>query len=209
MGEHFSSRRAALVDAVGAGRWCHVSRNTEDPELGSRWLATFEGAGLDGVIAKRVLTDSMFRASGRWSRSNTLVTRTAWRSVTRSTRAARGSAPSCSASTARMGNFRWSAAQRLSPLGPDRSAGGTRALGHRCCQRRRAEQMELRRRQDLDPDPSGEGRRGGLRPDGGESGSVTPFGSCGGVRTAIPPGCTFDQLDVPLGYDLNDVLAEG
>lgn len=32
--------------------WCHVSRNTEDPELGS--LATFEGAGLDGVIAKRL-----------------------------------------------------------------------------------------------------------------------------------------------------------
>ena len=35
-------------------KWCHVTRTTEDPELGAQWLDTFEGAGLDGVIAKRL-----------------------------------------------------------------------------------------------------------------------------------------------------------
>ena len=35
-------------------QWCHVTRTTEDPEQGAQWLTTFEGAGLDGVIAKRL-----------------------------------------------------------------------------------------------------------------------------------------------------------
>ncbi|MBU9767070.1 ATP-dependent DNA ligase [Mycobacterium sp. TNTM28] len=59
----FRDRREALVDAVGdkllrtrgANQvWCHVTRTTTDPELGAEWLQTFEGAGLDGVIAKRL-----------------------------------------------------------------------------------------------------------------------------------------------------------
>ncbi len=54
MKEPFRTRRQALSDAVGEKTWCHVTRTTEDPELGARWLDTFEGAGLDGVIAKRV-----------------------------------------------------------------------------------------------------------------------------------------------------------
>ncbi|WP_156744187.1 ATP-dependent DNA ligase, partial [Mycobacterium sp. 1164985.4] len=33
-------------------QWCHVTRTTEDPELALQWLEEFEGAGLDGVIAK-------------------------------------------------------------------------------------------------------------------------------------------------------------
>ena len=43
-----------LLDAVDEKAWCHVTRTTEDPELGAQWLDTFEGAGLDGVIAKRL-----------------------------------------------------------------------------------------------------------------------------------------------------------
>ena len=35
-------------------QWCHVTRTTEDPEQGAQWLDTFEGAGLDGVIAKKL-----------------------------------------------------------------------------------------------------------------------------------------------------------
>ena len=54
MGEPFRVRRAALVDAVDERQRCHVTRNTEDPDLGAHWLTTFEGAGLDGVIAKRL-----------------------------------------------------------------------------------------------------------------------------------------------------------
>ncbi len=61
--ESFRIRREALVDAVhrnllrtrGARQvWCHVTRTTENPALGTQWLKTFEGAGLDGVIAKRI-----------------------------------------------------------------------------------------------------------------------------------------------------------
>ncbi|MDV3123935.1 ATP-dependent DNA ligase [Mycobacterium sp. 21AC1] len=52
--EPFRVRRQALTEAVQQKRWCHVTRITEDPELGATWLKTFEGAGLDGVIAKRL-----------------------------------------------------------------------------------------------------------------------------------------------------------
>lgn len=52
--EPFRLRREALVDAVNEKQRCHVTRTTEDPGLGAQWLTTFEGAGLDGVIAKRL-----------------------------------------------------------------------------------------------------------------------------------------------------------
>lgn len=54
MGESFRVRRRALSDSVHEKQWCHVTRTTEDPKLGAQWLNTFEGAGLDGVIAKRL-----------------------------------------------------------------------------------------------------------------------------------------------------------
>lgn len=52
--EPFRVRRAALVDSVGDGSRCHVTSATEDPHRAAEWLTTFEGAGLDGVIAKRL-----------------------------------------------------------------------------------------------------------------------------------------------------------
>lgn len=54
MREPFRVRRAALSHAVHEKQWCHVTRTTEDPDLGTQWLDTFEGAGLDGIIAKRL-----------------------------------------------------------------------------------------------------------------------------------------------------------
>lgn len=53
MGEPLRVRRSALQDAVGGGSRCHVTRATDDSDLAAQWLTTFEGAGLDGVIAKR------------------------------------------------------------------------------------------------------------------------------------------------------------
>jgi ATP-dependent DNA ligase len=50
----FRVRREALSELVAEKQWCHVTRTTEVPELGTHWLTTFEGAGLDGVIAKRL-----------------------------------------------------------------------------------------------------------------------------------------------------------
>ncbi|AMO59146.1 ATP-dependent DNA ligase [Mycolicibacterium phlei] len=52
--EPFRTRRDALKDAVSEKQWCHVTRTTENPDLGAQWLEEFEGAGLDGVIAKRL-----------------------------------------------------------------------------------------------------------------------------------------------------------
>ena len=55
MDEPFRSRRERLVDALGhvrRGAPVHVTRVTDDPELALRWFEEFEGAGLDGVVAK-------------------------------------------------------------------------------------------------------------------------------------------------------------
>jgi ATP-dependent DNA ligase len=49
----FAERREALIDALaGAGRSVHLTPATTDHELAERWFTEFEGAGLDGVIAK-------------------------------------------------------------------------------------------------------------------------------------------------------------
>ncbi|MDV6979286.1 ATP-dependent DNA ligase [Mycobacterium intracellulare] len=50
----FSERRAALVDALApsAPGSIHVTPATTDLDLAQRWFDEFEGAGLDGVIAK-------------------------------------------------------------------------------------------------------------------------------------------------------------
>lgn len=51
--EPFSVRRAELVDLLGGvPHPVHVTRTTEDPDVARRWLSEFEGAGLDGVVAK-------------------------------------------------------------------------------------------------------------------------------------------------------------
>ena len=54
MNEPFRVRRDALLELRPEEQWCHVTRTTEDAEQGTKWLTTFEGAGLDGVIAKRL-----------------------------------------------------------------------------------------------------------------------------------------------------------
>ncbi len=52
-GRPFSDRRGALVDALaGSGPAIHVTPATTDPAIAQRWFSEFEGAGLDGVIAK-------------------------------------------------------------------------------------------------------------------------------------------------------------
>ena len=49
----FSERRAALEALVGdLGEPLHITQLTTDVELARRWLVEFEGAGLDGVVAK-------------------------------------------------------------------------------------------------------------------------------------------------------------
>ncbi len=52
-GEPFAARRAELEDLLrGIPDPIHLTRTTTDPALATQWLAQFEGAGLDGVVAK-------------------------------------------------------------------------------------------------------------------------------------------------------------
>ncbi|MFF0815282.1 ATP-dependent DNA ligase [Rhodococcus sp. NPDC003318] len=50
----FAQRRSALLDAVGGGPSCHVTTATTDPAVATEWFHAFEGAGLDGVVAKKL-----------------------------------------------------------------------------------------------------------------------------------------------------------
>ncbi|BCO33818.1 ATP-dependent DNA ligase [Mycobacterium heckeshornense] len=54
LGEPLRIRRRALSELVDHRQRCHVTGATEDPQLGQQWLTMFEGAGLDGVVAKRL-----------------------------------------------------------------------------------------------------------------------------------------------------------
>jgi len=52
-GRPFTERRAALVDALAAAAPpIHVTAATTDPTVAGQWFHQFEGAGLDGIIAK-------------------------------------------------------------------------------------------------------------------------------------------------------------
>ncbi|WKN49404.1 ATP-dependent DNA ligase [Nocardioides sp. Arc9.136] len=63
----FSERRAALEEALGhlvGGRGpCHLTRATTDPTEAESWFTRFEGAGLDGVVAKPL--DAAYVQNGR------------------------------------------------------------------------------------------------------------------------------------------------
>ncbi|MBC7630758.1 ATP-dependent DNA ligase [Aeromicrobium sp.] len=53
MDEPFSVRRARLEEALApASAPVHVTRTTTDPVEAEEWFGTFEGAGLDGIVAK-------------------------------------------------------------------------------------------------------------------------------------------------------------
>jgi len=53
-GEPFSARRAWLEKAfAGCAPPVHLTPSTTDPALATEWFSRFEGAGLDGVVAKR------------------------------------------------------------------------------------------------------------------------------------------------------------
>lgn len=57
MEQPFEERRAALVEALSDlpdDSSFHVTRVTDDPDLAQDWFERFEGAGLDGVVAKDV-----------------------------------------------------------------------------------------------------------------------------------------------------------
>ncbi|GAA4406484.1 ATP-dependent DNA ligase [Tsukamurella soli] len=52
MAQPFRRRREVLTTAYAGTGTCRISRVTEDPAVAADWFARFEGAGLDGVISK-------------------------------------------------------------------------------------------------------------------------------------------------------------
>jgi ATP-dependent DNA ligase len=53
VGRPLVERRAALEQALGGlDGPCYLTRTTEDPAVAEQWFGEFEGAGLDGVVAK-------------------------------------------------------------------------------------------------------------------------------------------------------------
>jgi len=77
MSHPFADRRTALEDALagsggtpgdpGEASPVHVTPSTDDRELATRWFEQFEGAGLDGVVAKRA--DSPYQPGKRgWTK---------------------------------------------------------------------------------------------------------------------------------------------
>jgi ATP-dependent DNA ligase len=53
VGRPFAERRAALEEALpGLTGPCYLTRTTTDPAEAEQWFEQFEGAGLDGVVAK-------------------------------------------------------------------------------------------------------------------------------------------------------------
>ena len=110
--EPFEVRRAELLDLLGGvPHPVHVTRTTDDPALAERWLSEFEGAGLDGVIAKP-LAQPYAPNKRTMSRSSTPAPPTSSRSATASTSPARASVRSSSGCTPRTGSSTPSAASR-------------------------------------------------------------------------------------------------
>jgi ATP-dependent DNA ligase len=48
-----TQRRARLLQRIRSDERCFVTPQTDDPKVAASWFERFEGAGLDGVVAKR------------------------------------------------------------------------------------------------------------------------------------------------------------
>ena len=107
-----------MSESVNEKQWCHVTRTTEDPEQGAQWLDTFEGAGLDGVIAKKLdgpyLPGKRDMVKVKHARDADCVA-----IGYRIHKSGEGSGRSCWACTETTANSRWSGAQRHSPSRTD------------------------------------------------------------------------------------------
>lgn len=209
----FSERRAALERLVGGiGDPIHLTRITTDVELARRWFEEFEGAGLDGVVAKplaaRYAPGKRVMLKAKHHRTADVVV-VGYRMHT----SGRG------VGSLLLGLY--------DDSGELRNVGGASAFSD-------ARRLELI--DELEPyvvrDPNGEAIRGEtdrsrfsssrdvsfvrLRP---ELVAEVRYDQLEGARfrhTAQfarwrpdrePRSCTFDQLDRPVAYDLGDVLA--
>ena len=210
MGEPFRVRRDALADSVAQGQWCHVTGTTQDPHRAARWLNTFEGAGLDGVIAKRL--DGHY-LPGQRDMVKIKHARDA----------------DCVAMGYRIHKSGQGVGSILFGLHNDggelQMIGGAASFTAKDRLRLLEELEPLREGAAKDGEPSrwnsaADKRWIPIRPERVAEVAYDQMEGTGAWRRfrhtvrfirwrpdRDPAGCTFDQLDVPLHYDLNDVLA--
>jgi len=211
--EPFRVRRDALADLITGGASCHITRATADPEQATRWLTTFEGAGLDGVVAKR--TDGPYLPGKR-----EMIKVKHHRDADCVVMGYRIHKSGVGIGSLLLGLYR--------PDGELAMVGGSSAFTNADRLKLQAELEPLRIGDVRDGEPSrwnsaADKQWVPIRPervaevayDQMEGVGVPP--ACGGrFRHTVkflrwrpdrdPASCTFDQLEVPLNYDLADVL---
>ncbi len=209
----FGERRAALEKLLATARPpLHLTQTSTDPAVANRWLEEFEGAGLDGVVAKPL---AAAYGPGKRTMFKTKHDRTAdvvllgYRihksgsgvgSLLLGLYGEDGDLRNVGGASAFSDARRLQLVDELAPLVRHDESGDGRHGCHRP-QPLLGLQGCLVRRPRTDPRDRGE-----VRPDGGR-----PLSTHGAVRALAPrPGCrscTFDQLDRPIAYDLADVFA--
>ncbi len=210
MGEPFRVRREALLELVSEKTWCHVTRTTEDPELGTQWLTTFEGAGLDGgdrQATRRTLPGGQARdGQGQAQAGRRLRRHRVPRAQERGGRRVDFAGPLPRGR--RTANDRWRSV--VHGQGPHQTARRVGAIARRRRTGRRPSRWNSaadKRWIPVRPEKVAEVAYDQME---GNGQSDRRF------RHAVkfvrwrpdrdPSSCTFAQLDVPLNYDLSDVL---
>ena len=215
---------AARTGAADAKPPIHITPATRDLDTARRWFDQFEGAGLDGLIAKSARPDLPAGQAGDeqdQARAHRGLRR--GRLPGAQVRPGRGSGRCCSASTTTRGVLasvgvvgafpmatRKALFERAAAAGhhvrrPPVGLGGPRA-GRTYPAQERGQPVERRQGPLLRPAATRAGGRGPLRLHGGR-----PLPAHRPVRPLAarprPESCTYDQLDRPVRFNLADILA--
>ena len=229
--------RAAVRGAPGRARarcsatpapQVHLTPITRDPEKAQEWFETFEGAGLDGVVAKD-LTGEYKEGERGWLKVKHLRTadcvvagfRIAQGRQGRRLAAARPlrrRRASCTTSASRRASTADRRAELVEELAPYR----TDALdGHPWAEWGGAEAQSRKATASACPARRAGGTRRRTCPGSrcgssssprsrtstcSATGSATPPGSSAGAPTASPSSCTYEQLEVPVPMELEQVF---
>ncbi|BDH59605.1 ATP-dependent DNA ligase [Tsukamurella sp. PLM1] len=209
-GKPFSARREVLEAAYAGTGTCRISRVTTDADAAQDWFERFEGAGLDGVISKRI--DGHY-LPGKREMIKVKHARTAEAVVI-------GYRPHKSQPNA-VGSMLLGLYQADGELWPIGGIGAFTAA-------KREEYLQLLEPMRTADSVQGEPNRWATPEKTGEWVPVRPelvvefdYDQMEGMRlrhTAkfkrwrpdrTPESCGYDQLEVPVNYDLDDVLQEG
>ena len=166
--EDFGVRRALLLDCIGGGPSCHVTAATADSAEAMAWFETFEGAGLDGVVAKKLAGPYLAEQARDDQGENTPRTADVVLLGYRPHKSQPGIGSMLlglyDGSELKMVRWRFCFHRGAA----DRVVGRTRtsAARGRRCGRRRGQSVEIGRRPLVDSASSGAGAGSGIRPDG-------------------------------------------